>query len=49
MRAVLAGALLLAAAATAPAGVEWQKDFDTAIAAGKAQGKLVQVHFWADW
>ena len=45
-------ALLLtfaASAAFAQDKMAWKKDYKEALKAAKKDGKLVVVHFWADW
>ncbi len=44
-----AAALLATAAIARADGVNWEKDYAKGIAAAKESGKLVQVHFSADW
>ena len=47
---LLAACLLAAPAARpAPAGIAWQKSFDTAVAKAKANGVPIMVDFWAEW
>jgi hypothetical protein len=50
MRTLLAAGAFLAAASIARAGgVDWMTDVEKAKAKAKEQGKLVHVHFTADW
>lgn len=50
MRHPMLAAVLLAAAGTVSAGeVQWTKNYDEALASAKQSGKLVHLHFYADW
>lgn len=50
MRPIAWTAAFLAAAAIARAeGVDWETDYARGIAKAKETGRLVQVHFTADW
>ncbi|KAF0244551.1 MAG: hypothetical protein FD180_2440 [Planctomycetota bacterium] len=48
-RVSLAAAFLAAAAIARADGVEWETDYAKGIAKAKESGKLVQLHFTADW
>ncbi|MCC6737542.1 MAG: hypothetical protein IT452_00740 [Planctomycetia bacterium] len=49
MRPIAWTAAFLAAAIARAEGVDWETDYAKGIAKAKETGRLVQVHFTADW
>jgi hypothetical protein len=45
---LIAGTAMIAGAAQAD-GIKWAANFDQAMAASKASGKLVMADFYTDW
>ena len=41
--------MLSASSGTAAPGLRWEKDYKSALAKARAEGKLVMVDFWASW
>ena len=46
---ILAAAVFAAAGNASAGGVEWAKNYDEALASAKQSGKLIHLHFYADW
>jgi len=48
-RALLSVTFLTAAALARAGGVDWITDYGKGVESAKQSGKLIQVHFTADW